>query len=327
MSTPSPQEKAFAIVFAVVASLWLFELGLRLFGPEVHSFNNMLSEYDSNPRDYFDEIRKEGESAVYGIRQRTDLGLGGRIGDDGARDQRPAQILGLGDSQAQGQGVRSTDTFYAKLARSLDVGVRNAAVDGYDLEEVIARYAYETSGGQRYPIVIYALVLDDFGLDRSRIKGLDFIQYQPGHAFDGWRQRSAIWNFVSHLAEQARLSEETTGAYLDAYTGPAFETQVSKLVRLDAQVRADGGTFFVAVLPLLYDFENYPFTTIHSQLNALSASHNLNIIDLLHGLNTHAADALWVHPTDHHPNEIAHSEVAATLAREIRASGAATTHR
>jgi hypothetical protein len=327
MTAPSTQEKAFALIFALVASAWLLEAGLRLFGPEVHAFNNMLSEYDSNPRGYFDELRWDGDTPVYGIRQRTGVGIGGRAPDGDAPASIPVRILGMGDSQAQGQGVRAGDTFYAQLGDALSAGVRNVAVDGYDLDEVIARYAYETSGGARYPIVIYALVLDDFGLDRDRIEGLDFIQFQPGHSFDPWRQRSAIWNLIAHTREQATLSQQTTQAYLDAYTGAGFAAHVEKLARLDAQVRRDGSRLVVAVLPLLYDFDNYPFHPIHDRLGSLGESHGISVVDLLTPLSAQSADDLWVHPTDHHPNEHAHRTVAATLDRDLRAMGAATNGR
>jgi lysophospholipase L1-like esterase len=276
MNAPTRHEKALAFVCAIGLSAWLLEIGLRVFGPEVHGFNNMLSEYDSNPRDYFDELRREGDGAVYGIRQRTGVGLGGRAPDDGAPVPKAATILGLGDSQAQGQGVRALDT-------------------------------------------MYAMVLDDFGLERARLTGLDFIQFQPGHRFDPWRKRSAMWNFVVHIQEQAQLSQETTQAYLAAYTGSNFDQGATKIARLNDQVRADGGQLFVAVLPLLYDMSHYPFQAIHDQLATLHTTHGIEIVDMLAPLQDTPAEALWVHPSDHHPNEVAHSKMAGHLARSLRA--------
>jgi hypothetical protein len=167
--------------------------------------------------------------------------------------------------------------------------------------------------------VIYAMVLDDFGLERARLTGLDFIQFQPGHRFDPWRKRSAMWNFVVHIQEQAQLSQETTQAYLAAYTGSNFDQGATKIARLNDQVRADGGQLFVAVLPLLYDMSHYPFQAIHDQLATLHTTHGIEIVDMLAPLQDTPAEALWVHPSDHHPNEVAHSKMAGHLARSLRA--------
>ena len=64
---------------------------------------------------------------------------------------------------------------------------------------------------------------------------------------------------------------------------------------------------------------HYPFQAIHDQLATLSTTHGIEIIDLLAPLQDTPAEALWVHPSDHHPNEVAHSKMAGHLARRLRA--------
>ena len=324
MSAPTRYDKAFAVVFAVVVCSVLLELGLRVWGPEYGRFSNMHSEYYSNPRDYFDQLWLGPEGPVYGIMMNTAMGIGGRRAT--VPSKAPARILGLGDSQAQGQGVRHGDLFYTQLgkglaAQGITASVRNASVSGYDLEHVVARYAYETATGIRYPVVIYAMVLDDFGLDRSGISGLDFIQHQGGYSHDPLRQRSATWNIVAHTSEQAKLSEQTSQAYLESFTGDNLTAHMDMLSRLDAQVRADGGVLITAVLPLLYDFSAYPFTPIHEALVTEGAKRKLHILDLKDALSTEQADALWVHPTDHHPNERAHAIVGKALEAYLESNG------
>ncbi len=318
---PSSFDKAFALVFAVVASTALVELGLRWFGPEYSRFSNVHAEYFSNPRGYFDTLWTGPEGTVYGIMMQTATGIGGR--SSGRSSKVPTRILGLGDSQAQGQGVRYQDTFYVQLSEQLGeqgirTGVRNVAVSGYDLEHVVARYAYETSGGHRFPLVIYSLVLDDFGLDRSSISGLDFIQHQGGYSFDPLRQRSAIYNLIAHTKEQAVLSSQTSRAYLESFSGDNLAHHLDMLSALDAAVRADGGVLVIAVLPLLYDFDHYPFEPIHQTLAEAGAARNLRILDLKPALSAQPAADLWVHPTDHHPNEVAHRIVGKTLAEYLQ---------
>ena len=123
MSEVSRRERALAVVFAVVLTAVLVEIGFRLVGPDYHKFNNMLAEYPDNPRGYFDTLRNDGGESIYGIRMNAAQGLGGRLPEAGSENGR-IRILGLGDSQAQGQGVRHADTMYAKLsARLTEVGI------------------------------------------------------------------------------------------------------------------------------------------------------------------------------------------------------------
>jgi hypothetical protein len=320
MNSATRPEKAAALVFALVLSAVLLELGLRAWGPGYDRFSNAHSEYFSNPRGYFDQLWDGPEGPVYGIMMNTGLGIGGRRG--AVRSKLPERVLMLGDSQAQGQGVRHADLFSTQLqdglaARGVDAGVRNVAVSGYDLEQVVARYAYETSDGSRFPVVVYAMVLDDFGLDRSQIEGLDLIQHQAGYTHDPLRERSAIYNLVQHTAEQAELSRRTTRAYLQSYSGDNLREKMQMLQWLDRQVSADGGVLITVILPLLYDLQDYPFEAIHLSLAEQAEQRGMNILDLRPALAAHDADALWVHPTDHHPNELAHRIVGQVLLQHL----------
>ena len=317
----APREKVFGLVFALVATTLLIEVGFRAFGPDYHAFNNMFAEYPSNPRGYFAELRKEDGQPIYGVPMDERVGLGGRTGESHSGNT-PTRILGLGDSQAQGQGVYFRDTMYEQLSgllaqQGVHSRIRNASVSGYDLDEIAARYAYEARNGGAYDVVLYAMVLDDFGLDRSNIEGLDFIQFQPGYTFDPWRARSATWNFFANIAEQWELSEKTTSSYLESFRGENLKARSKHLKRFAEQVRADGAELVVIVLPLLYDFEGYPFTEIHETMTTLGAQAGIHVVDMLPALQSYEASDLWVHAIDHHPNEVAHEQIAKTLAEYL----------
>ena len=71
-----------------------------------------------------------------------------------------------------------------------------------------------------------------------------------------------------------------------------------------------GAELVVVVLPLLYDFENYPFMAVHAALSDLGETHGIQLVDALTVLSQHKASDLWVHAIDHHPNEVAHALVA-----------------
>ena len=313
----SPREKIFALVFAVVATALMLELGFRVLGPAYHGINNQVAEYPSNPRGYFTELRQEDGQSIYGVPMDRRVGLGGRTQE--GTPTKGLRILGLGDSQAQGQGVYFQDTMYEKLSEHLSntdapVHIRNAAVSGYDLDEITARYAYEARDTDAFDLVIYAMVLDDFGLDRSRIVGSDLIQQQPGAPFDPMRARSATWNFIAHIAEQWAVSETTTAAYLESFRAENLQTRTAHLKRFAEQVRSDGAELVVFVLPLLYDFEHYPFSEIHQTMKELGNQQGIHVLDMLGALESYTASDLWVHPIDHHPNEVAHARIA----QEIR---------
>ena len=316
-----PREKVFAIVFALVVTALLVEAGFRLLGPKQLAFNNMAAEYPSNPRDYFEEIRTENGQPVYGVPMDERVGLGGRAD---ATPTAPVRILGLGDSQAQGQGVYVQDTMYEKLAKKLAendiaIRIRNAAVKGYDLDEIAARYAYEARDAGRYDVVLYTMVLDDFGLDRSELDRLQSPSVSADEA--GWRARSATWDFAAHIAAQVKLSEQTTAAYLNSYRGNNLALRTEQLKRFAEQVRADGAELVVIVLPLLYDFKTYPFGPIHTTMVEMGKTHSIEVLDMLPSFQGMNASELWVHAVDHHPNEVAHNHIADTVFHHLEKNG------
>lgn len=44
---------------------------------------------------------------------------------------------------------------------------------------------------------------------------------------------------------------------------------------------------------------------------------DIEYIDLLEVYRGHSAESLWVHPTDHHPNEVAHALAAKRIAEYV----------
>ena len=318
-----PREKVFAIVFALVATALLVEAGFQFLSPSQLAFNNMAAEYPSNPRGYFEEIRTENGQPVYGVPMDERVGLGGRAGEP---PTAPVRILGLGDSQAQGQGVYVQDTMYEKLAEKLAendiaVSIRNAAVKGYDLDEITARYAYEARDAGQYDLVLYAMVLDDFGIDRSEMDRFQSPSAATGQPVERWRARSATWNFAAHISAQWTLSELTTAAYLDSHRGKHLAQRTEQLKRFAEQVRADGAELVVIVLPLLYDFDTYPFEPIHNTMVELGKSQRIDVLDLLPSFQGMNASDLWVHAVDHHPNQIAHDLIANTIYNHLEKNG------
>jgi len=311
----SPREKVLSLGIGLLATCLLIEVGFHFLAPQAGGFNNRVAEYPSNHRDYFDVMKEGPDGPVYGVPMNTAVGTGGRTGDP-LRPDAPVRILGLGDSQGQGQGVRFQDTAYEQLSVRLDeqgiaARVRNVSVRGYDLDEIVDRYALETGSGETFDLVLYTFVLDDFGLDSAMVGDAPADESLLGTL-------SATWRFFSHIKAQWDLSQRTTAAYLESFEGEPRARQTQKLVGLNQAVQANGGSLVIAVMPLFYDFETYPFGPIHTAMSEICEANQIHCLDLLEPLQAHTASSLWVHPVDHHPNEVAHGILADELSAFLR---------
>ena len=74
--------------------------------------------------------------------------------------------------------------------------------------------------------------------------------------------------------------------------------------------------------------EDYPFTAIHAFVEETCGEIGLPVHDLLPAFQGKRDRELWVHQTDHHPNEIAHEIAARSLEEFVRSQlgvNAATT--
>jgi hypothetical protein len=324
-------EKTFAVAFGLIVAGIALEFVASQTVSRPSTDVSLVGEYSSNPRGYFDERRSIDGKTVYGISMNRAVGLGGRTGELDA-NRSPEWILGLGDSHGQGQGVRFSDTFYEKVGQVLQdggypVSVRNVSVSGYQLEDITARYLYETAGGRRYPVVVYTLVLDDFNLEPTDNAGEDFKRRLAEHDQDPWRTRSALWNAYRVYEEKKEISDATEGAYLSDFKAnfksDRFREKADLLERLARRVEADGGQFLLAVMPLFYQLEDYPFLEVHQILAAMATERDIDMLDLYPVLKHRKAPELWVHETDHHPNEVGHGLVGQAIGERLIANGMA----
>jgi len=160
-------------------------------------------------------------------------------------------------------------------------------------------------------------VLNDFGLiQRGRIVGSDFIDINNGgNRYAPLRKLSAVYNYAAFVLEQHRLHTVTVQAYRDAFTGKNADEKFKVLLSLHEQVDKDGGKLLIALFPLLYDLKHYPFSEVHATMSQFCKEHNIAFVDLLPAFSAYTAEDLWAHPTDHHPNEVAHGIAADTLFR------------
>ena len=316
-----------AVMLGLIVAAGFVEICLRIFGPPYYRFNNLSQEYYSDARGYYDIIRVENNRPVYGLDYHEDSN-GYRVSQDPKKlaiELPDKYILGLGDSFTYGRGVRYEDIYLTKLQEILNHGssrvvVKNCGVVGAGIQDVVDIYARESSTLPRSSLVIYGFVLNDFGLVMTEpIQGLNFIDINNGgYTFNPLRKYSASINFMFHAVETRRLHTATLRAYLASFEGDNEENGFHILEDLRQEIRSDGGTLLVVVFPLLYDFENYRFRSIHEKVSAFCDEHDILFLDLFHAFSTYSARELWANPTDHHPNDIAHRIAAREIADFIK---------
>lgn len=331
--------RVLAVALSLLACFLCLEIGLRVWGPEYHrfgerrilhdevldgdrSFTKYVNEYYSNPRGYFG-IRQDPEGRViYGVEIDSVEPPFRRIPEHLEKAEvsaflaREDTILVLGDSFTMGQGVRFEDT-YARLLEILlaregkRIGIKNTGVFGYDLEEICMSYEWY-SAEHPYPLVIYGFVLNDFGLASNvQIVGSDYIDTNNGeNKHSPWRKHCASFNFLCRRIETIRLDRMTKTGYLEAFKGENANNKFNILRALDRKIQSESGRLVIVLFPLLHEFHDYPFQEIHDTMHRFCQENDIPLLDLLPAFRRHTAESLWVHPTDYHPNEIAHQIAA-----------------
>ncbi len=359
MRTRETLVRAGLLAASLLLSLAVAEAVLRLLGvaPERYpglaqivdrGWTGLLDCYPTNPRGYFDiDLRARSARERYlnlaprrydAVVARAPWAVESRYNALRFRDEelvsRPPgvqRVLIVGDSFAEGQGVKHADT----CARVLDgllraegkrIEVRNCARRGKDFPEL--RAAFDDALPFGADVVVYMMVLNDavrppefqarqsyvndWILERGRMEFRDSAQARPFWA------ASRLASLLVDFWESRRIDAESTRWYREMYTSANADgwRQTQALIRdMDARTRARGGRFLLALWPLLVDLGGgYPFEEPHATIRRFSEGAGIPFLDLRPALATVPLDSLWVHPLDRHPNEVAHRLAAEILA-------------
>ena len=303
--------------------------------------------YTSNPRGTFpidlndsatrERLAREGFRRIEEARRTNAFGIPFDYNAQGFRDReftprRPGvrRVVFVGDSFTEGMGVVEKVTA-PRIVESLlsdedpqvevfNIGVR--ALDFPDLEPIL-----KTAADLDADAVIFAMVLND--ADRSvdmsrkwpRVNDWIMVRKAP----PSWIERhSRLADFLGHRWELSRISQDTTAWYRAMYSDENREGWArtrAALGRAKLAIEAKGGRLGVALWPLLVGLETentYPFAAAHEQIRRGVERTGLPFADLWPVLRGRRAAKLWVHPSDLHPNEIAHTLVAPRLAELAR---------
>jgi lysophospholipase L1-like esterase len=236
----------------------------------------------------------------------------------------------LGDSFAEGQGVKEADTLARVLERLLErrapgrYEVRNCGRRGIDFPELYE--AFEDALAYEPDLVIYTLTLND------AVQPLEFRERQrylndwildrtraPEGPLAGYSVfRPRVFDFISDRLDALVIGRETTRWYLDMWSEPnrrgLLRTE-EDLREMERRLNRRGARLLVAPWPLFVGLEQgYPFAPIHDTIRRFCLVAGIAHHDLLRTFEGRPSDHFWVHPVDHHPNEIAHRLAAESLA-------------
>jgi len=94
-------------------------------------------------------------------------------------------------------------------------------------------------------------------------------------------------------------------------------------LEIGAEICRDRGLrFLVVVYPMMCDFEaGYPWIRIHERVVAHCRAKGIDVEDLLPAFGGRNGRALWVHPTDQHPNPVAHAIAARAILAALERRG------
>lgn len=328
----------------IVIFLVLFVFVDQLVGPFLPSlpvFLNSNDEYASNPRGYFQSHRYDQKGQKYYFIDRS-------LERDRVvhRDQlllASWRVLAIGDSFVYGSGVYLKDSFIKQLERHPDVPARTLGVNlgraGMDIAGIAKDY-FDYGDRDLMDVVVYGYVLNDpifQGLDLGYFDVAtdpaleespllwDFINLRSPNLI---QERSPLLKSITEFSplihslvsflELRALSQSTIDTYHRLHQ-PKFNqaglAQTFALIeKIHAQAQLHQSRFIVAIIPLLNSLEDYPFKQIHSFMVEELSKRQIEVIDLLPVFEGKKTQDLWVHPSDQHPNELAHAMIANALA-------------
>jgi hypothetical protein len=283
--------------------------------------------YPSNPRGYFD--------ADKGVIMSVDRwGMRRRAADtEQAKPAGTTRILLLGDSFTFGVGVRDADTFARGMETRLGatagrrIEVLNTGVQGYNTRDEVLYLENEWLAFEP-DVVLVIFYLNDAYDDATILnngEALGIYARQP----DGLAKVSRLWDLIQHKLQQRQASKAVEQFYHQRYFAQASEflenpgpTRVDWTVCKQALAHAadlsrqHGFKLGVVIFPELYHLDaRHPFSDVYARVERTCTELGIPTLNLFATtFRGHNPRELWVHPTDHHPNEIAHRMAAEAIA-------------
>jgi len=242
--------------------------------------------------------------------------------DDEFPIQKPpgeVRVLAVGDSFTYGWGVRGEQAWPQVLERWLaerlarPVQVANAGFaagaatpDGYD------RWVASDGLLLAPDLVIVGFCLNDMG----EVPMLAYPIVPPEPVLGGWsRAVDAAWRELRQWRVQRSRADLAAIVERDPVHWQATQ---AGLLRLRDMLRDRGVPLLVVVFPMFSQLErDYPYARLHAMVREFGTASGIAVLDLASQFVGRDENALTVHPTDQHPNAIAHGEIAAAIGRHV----------
>jgi len=292
--------------------------------PERYAPNSVIvSYYDSDPRGYFE----------------ADGTMSHKNNSAGWRDiehsiKKPAntfRILGLGDSYLWGQGVRQTDICLSRLPglfkdslpdkaiETINAGISgvNTANERTQLKEIGLQYKPD--------LVIVHFVLNDVEMNLHTSGPRIEFRYEYIGIYnepDRLTSYSYLWSWV----RQRTINTYRAHRYIRDCVARFDERSPGwiscRTALLDIKLLCDrnNASLLVVIFPFYVDLnkDDYPFQKIHDTVYEFCRANGIHVLDLRDSYRQFRGPELWVHPSDQHPNEIAHQIAAIAIARYLK---------
>lgn len=283
--------------------------------------------YASDSRGYFDD-----DSGV--VMTVDSLGMRSRGVD--TSPQKPAdvcRILLLGDSFTFGVGVRDGDTFARGVERALNgagpprIEVLNAAVQGYNTRDEVLYLEQQWLPLVDPDVVVIVFYVNDAYSDDTILnngEALGIYIKQP----EGMAKTSYVWDMTQHLIK-SRLNSRAVekfyneqfftnaSQFLDQPKDMWVDWTVSRaaLERAAELSKEHGFKLALVIFPELYYLDwRHPFTDIYRLVGDTCGQLEIPVLNLFEStFRGQNPRKLWVHPSDHHPNEKAHAMAAESI--------------
>lgn len=234
------------------------------------------------------------------------------------------RVVCLGDSITFGEGVRYPDTYPARLETILGeampgqrVEVLNAGVQAYGTKDEVAFYLRRCAPF-RPDVVVLGFFLNDAVDFAETIRRNEAMTREKAPSLPG--RLSRIWDLLERRRRARRLQQEYFADIRRSFSSPRWAECREVLKGMAMVSKEDDFRFVVVIFPVLWELnERYPFRDLHGEVMEACRQAGCESIDLLDIYQGRRAEDLWVHPTDQHPNEIAHDLAARRIARVLAA--------
>lgn len=233
------------------------------------------------------------------------------------------RIVCLGDSFTFGEGVREEDTYPAKMESLLGgamPGRRTQVINaGVQAQGTVDELNWFRIGPWQFQadVVTLGFVLNDA---TPRLETMRHHTEWTENFRLSWIGRiSRIAEWIERVRWSQRQAQEFLKTTRASFLSADWVECKKALSGFAEESRQRRFRFVVVIFPVFIQLDaSYPFAEQHAMVAAACRDSGIECIDLFETFRGQAAESLWVHPTDQHPNERAHAMVAQRLSEALR---------